>query len=386
MLVSVVGKPSSGKSSFFKAATLIPEVAIAPYPFTTIKPQHGVTYVRSPCPCKTVGVTCTPAHGKCINGTRYIPIEFLDVAGLIPGAHEGKGLGNAFLSDLSRASCLINVVDASGTTDEEGKQTTGHDPTKDVVFLEAELDQWFKQILEKNWHNVDRKAKQLGLDHALAETLSGLHISVGQTQEALNKATVDPNNFLPLARELRLRSKPDLIAANKIDLPAAEANLQKLRTAFPAKLVLPCSAEAELALRQAAEKGLIRYEPGAGDFEILGAPSEKQRQALEFLRNFLKKYGSTGVQEILDRAVFDFLKMVVVYPVENETHYTDKNGRVLPDAFLLPTGSTPKDLAAAVHTDLAKNFVCAVDAKSHRKIAADAILKSGDVIKIQANA
>jgi len=361
-------------------------VAIASYPFTTIKPQHGVTYVRSPCPCKTLGVSCTPAHGKCVDGVRYIPIEFLDVAGLIPGAHEGKGLGNAFLTDLSRASCLINVVDASGTTDEEGRQTTGHDPTKDVAFLEDELDQWFKQILEKNWHNVDRRSKQIGLDHALAEVLSGLHISLGQIQQVLGRTSVNPSNFLPLAKELRLRSKPDLIAANKIDLPAAETNLAKLKEAFPKKLVLPCSAEAELALRQATEKGLIKYESGAKDFEILGSPSDKQRQALEFMCALLKKHGSTGVQEILDRAVFDFLKMVVVYPVENETHYTDKNGRTLPDAFLLPPDSTPKDLAEAVHTDLAKHFVCAVDAKSKRKIAADAILKSGDVIKIQASA
>src|SRR3970040_2190760 len=118
MLIGLVGKPSSGKSTFFKAATLA-EVDIAPYPFTTIKPNHGVGYVKVDCIDKEMGVQCQPAHGFCLKGQRFVPVELMDVAGLVPGASEGKGLGNQFLDDLNQADVLIHIIDIAGSTNEK---------------------------------------------------------------------------------------------------------------------------------------------------------------------------------------------------------------------------------------------------------------------------
>src|SRR3989338_6474207 len=110
MLLGLVGKPSAGKSTFFKAATLA-EVAIASYPFTTIKANQGVGYVKIDCIDKEFKVQCNPNHGFCINGKRFVPVDLLDVARLVPGASEGKGLGNQFLDDLTKADALISILD-----------------------------------------------------------------------------------------------------------------------------------------------------------------------------------------------------------------------------------------------------------------------------------
>src|SRR3989344_2853460 len=131
MLIGLVGKPSVGKSTFFKASTLV-DVAIASYPFTTIKPNRGVGYVKVDCIDKEFGLKCQPNHGFCINGIRFVPVELMDVAGLVPGASEGRGLGNRFLDDLRQADAFIHIVDISGTTDAEGKQTKDYNPCNDV--------------------------------------------------------------------------------------------------------------------------------------------------------------------------------------------------------------------------------------------------------------
>ena len=148
MQIGLVGKPSSGKSSFFKAATMI-NVQIADYPFTTIKPNTGMGYVTTECVCKKYGVKCNPNNSLCVDGIRFVPVKLIDVAGLVPDAHLGKGMGNQFLDDLRQADCLIHVVDCSGLTDAEGKQTKDHNPCEDVRFLEREIDLWFIKIIER---------------------------------------------------------------------------------------------------------------------------------------------------------------------------------------------------------------------------------------------
>ncbi len=170
-----------------------------------------------------------------------------------------------------------------------------------------------------------------------------------------------------------------------MDVDGADAKLKLIGAANPKKIIVPTCADAELALRNASDHGLIKYVPGAGDFEVADSSklNEKQNAALEFLRsNVLKRLGSTGIQKCLNDSMFKLLNMIVVYPVENENKYSDKPGHVLPDAKLVPKGTTAHDLAYIIHTDIGENFIHAVDCRKHMRVKADHVLENGDIIKI----
>lgn len=393
-LLGVVGKPNTGKSTFFSAATLA-AAEIANYPFTTIKPNKGVGYVRTICVHQEFDVKDNPKNSLCLDGTRLVPVELVDIAGIVPGAWEGRGLGNQFLDEIRRADALIHIVDASGSTDCEGKSCKPgeHDPLEDVQFLEKEITMWMVTILKKDWARIARTAEQdkKGIAHHFEDRLAGLSIKRSYVNEAIRKAglnidkpaTWSDDDFYRFVDQLRRISKPLLIVANKIDLPTAAANVERLKKL--AYVVIPASAEAELALRRAAEKGLIDYKPGDGDFKIFQTEklSAGQIQGLERIREkILKTNGSTGVQEALNTAYFKLLDMITVYPVEDLEHLSDHNGRVLPDTYLVPKGTTAHQFAYVIHSELGDNFLYAVDARDKRRIGEDAVLKDRDVISI----
>jgi hypothetical protein len=393
--LGLVGKPNTGKTTFFNAVTLA-DAPMAGYPFTTIDANVGVTYVRSECPCRELSVKCNPKNSRCVDGIRYVPVRVIDVAGLVEGAYKGRGLGNKFLDNLRMAAALVHLIDAAGATDAEGKPCPpgSHDPVEDVDLLESEIDQWLRGILSKGWERFARQAKLEGekLDKAIAERLSGLGIKRRHVLSALGAIEADRENpdkwseedLSHLASELRRLSKPIMIAANKMDLPAAKPNVERLRNT--GRMTIPTSSEAELALRKATDKDFVKYKPGEGDFEILKreALNERQLKALESIRKLLKEWGSTGVQQVVDRAIYDFLDMIVVYPVDDENKLTDKKGNVLPDAFLVPKGSTAREFAYSIHTDLGESFIHAIDARTKRRIGEDYELKDRDVIRIVA--
>ncbi len=396
MEIGVVGKPNVGKSTFFSAATLA-KAEIANYPFTTIKANRGVMYVRSPCPHKEFGVQCVPNNSRCEDGVRLVPIEAIDVAGLVPDAHTGKGLGNKFLDDLRQASALIHIVDASGGTDSEGNPCDigTHDPVEDVRFLENEIAHWMKEILAKDWKKL---SKQIDMDdekaeRVLAEKLTGLGISEQHIYAALRESDIgdkpslwSDEEMLELSHNIRKHGKPMIIAANKCEI-ASMKNLDKLKS-LEDYIVIPTCAELELALRRAAKADLIDYVPGSNEFSIKDEANldEKQRKGLERIQHILDRIGETGIQKCIESAVFNLLDLIVVYPVEDEHKLTDKDGRVLPDAYLMKKDSTAKDLAYKVHTELGENFIRAVDAKTKRVVGHNHPLKNCDVIKIVANA
>jgi ribosome-binding ATPase YchF (GTP1/OBG family) len=382
--LGIVGKPNTGKTTLFNALTAC-NAPIASYPFTTIEPNIGVTYVRTKCPCTELGVKCNPQNSKCVNGTRFVPVRVIDVAGLIEGAHRGRGLGNKFLDNLRMAAVLIHVVDASGSTDSEGRpcEPGTHDPLQDLDFLEREIDLWLEGIVSKEWEKLERKAKAEKIDFVeeLARRLSGLGITREHVARALHETGFDLSNF---CSHLRKISKPMLIAANKMDIQTSEQNLERLRKT--GRIVVPISAEAELVLRRASEKGLIAYVPGSNDFQVLKpeALTEVQKAALEGVRRLLKKWGSTGVQELVDKAIKEILGLIVVYPVDDENKFTDKKGNVLPDAFLVKKGTTAREFAYKIHTELGETFLYAVNARSKMRLADDYQLQDGDIIKIVA--
>lgn len=394
MQIGIVGKPNVGKSTFFGAATMAP-VEIANYPFTTIDANKGVGYVRSPCPCRELGVTCTPHNSGCVDGVRMIPVELLDVAGLVPDAWQGKGLGNRFLDDLRQADALINVIDVSGSTDIEGNpgKPGENDPREDVTFLRGEIDHWIAEILSNGFGKIARTAKMTGAkpETVIYERLAGLNITEAQVKTAVRDVNPpeDPTKWteetmLALATRIREVSKPMIVAMNKADI-APEGNIALVEGV--ADMAVPTMAETELALKKAAESGLVDYTPGDRTFKVRDGASmnDGQRKALEYMSANMERNGGTGVQTCLEKAAFGLLDLITVYPVEDENKYTDHFGRVLPDAFLVPRGSTARDLAYRVHTELGDKFIRAINAKTKRTVGADYVLQDGDVIRIVAN-
>ncbi|HET9009928.1 MAG TPA: redox-regulated ATPase YchF [Nitrosarchaeum sp.] len=389
MQIGLLGKANVGKSTFFSAATETP-VPIGNFPFTTIQPNVGVAYVKADCACKHFGVK--HQNQLCVNGTRFIPIKLIDVAGLVPGAHEGKGLGNQFLDDARQAEILIHVVDIAGTTDIQGHPVPigTHNPLEDVEFVEYEFDQWFIDILRREWDKLTKEIEQkrTKLADGISKRFTGLGIKDYQVQDVLHKLDLISKNpkewndsdIQTFVKELRKNTKPIIIAANKADLCKDLDIIKKI----PETIVIPCSAETELLLRKAAKAGIVNYKSGDEQFSIVENKEilPQQQKALELVNNVFSKIHSTGIQKILNTAVFDLLKLIVVFPVEDETKLTNKNGDILPDAKLLPNNSTAKDLAGLIHADIAKGFLHAIDCKTKQRIGGDHKLKNGDVIKI----
>ena len=394
MLVGVVGKPNVGKSTFFAAATL-KDVPIADYPFTTIQPNVGVAHLRTKCVCRELGVTDSPRNSACVDGNRLVPVKIVDVAGLVEGASTGKGLGNRFLDDIRQADALIQVVDASGSTDLEGRKVPAgtHDPVADVSMVEHEFDLWMFGILKRDWEKATRSLEQTGgkdVEHK-ADRLSGLSVTLADVEQVvlrLHLRTEKPSawtdeQLMQFVVEARRLTKPSLVAANKADLPPSQANIEALRKT--GRRVVPCASEAELLLRKAAEHGLVEYTPGDPGFTVVEPQrlTPAQANALKMVdEKVIRTYGGTGVQDAVNQAFFELLRAIVVFPVEDETKLTDKDGRVLPDAFVLKGGSTALDLARTVHNELADTFLYAVDARTGKRLGADHVLSNRDVVKI----
>jgi len=393
-MVGLVGKANVGKSTFFAAATM-KAVDIAGFPFTTIEANKGIAYLRSPCVCKELGVEDDPVNSACVDGVRLVPVDIIDCPGLIRGAHQGKGLGNQFLDEVRRADALIVVADAAGATDDSGQPVPpgSHDPVEDVRMLESEFDLWLLGIVNKDWEKITRTAQSAReeIGRHLEEKLTGLGMNRFHIAEAVENTGLDPYKALfwsggDLSRfvtELRKASKPLIVAANKADKETAEEGIEKLKAA--GYDVVPTCAEAELMLRRASQAGLIRYTPGDGDFEISdpSSLSERQLKALEMIREkVLGRCGTTGLQEVINAAFFRLLESIPVYPVEDAEKLTDHQGRVLPDCYLVPRGTTTKQFAGLIHSELAESFIFAIDARTKRRLGDSHVLKENDIIQI----
>jgi len=393
-MVGLVGKANVGKSTFFGAATLKP-VEIASFPFTTVRADRGVGYIRAPCVCRELGVQDNPVNSICVDGVRLIPVDLIDTPGLIPGAHQGKGLGNQFLDEVRRADALIVVADASGATDLNGQpvEPMTNDPIDDVRMFEEEFDLWLRALIRKDWDKVTRTAqsKKEHISRHLDERLTGLGIRRSQIAQAAQETGLDGFNsvawtsdeFSHFTTQLRRVSKPLIVAANKADRDGAEKNIERMREA--GYRVVPTCAEAELALRRAADAGLVQYTPGDPEFNVTSPEklTDGQRRALETIKEkVFDKWGGTGLQDAINQAFFGLLDMITVYPVEDAEKLTNHRGQVLPDCFLVTRGTTSKQFAAEIHTDLAEGFIYAIDARTKKRLGDTYILENNDVIQI----
>ncbi len=385
MLIGIVGAPNKGKSTLFSALTMT-EVAIADYPFTTINPNLGVAYATRKCVHAELGVKCKARNSLCVGDTRMIPINIMDVAGLVEGAHEGKGMGNQFLNDIAGAEALIIVADATGKTDSNGNKTDGADPIEDINIVNNEIIEWLYGIIKKHISPVSRNANGVEALHGILASLKVTEDEIARAASACSLSTSKINwkddSIRSFSKELIKISKPMLIAANKYDVAGTEKNIDSLKKKFGAEHVIGCSAAMELALRKAAKQGLIDYIPGSKDFKwVKDEPSKERQDALKYMQNFVKTRG-TNVQEVINKATFELLDNIVVYPVEDENKFTDHFGNVLPDAILIKRGSTAVQLAERIHTNLAKGMLYAVDARTKMRLGKDHALKDNDVIKI----
>jgi ribosome-binding ATPase YchF (GTP1/OBG family) len=389
--LALAGKPNAGKSTFYQAATMA-DVDVANYPFTTIDPNRGVSHVRTNCPCLDREERC--GAERCHDGKRYVPVELLDVAGLVPGAHDGRGLGNQFLDELTDADAILHVVDAAGATDAEGEpvEVGAHDPVEDLHFIEEEMDLWLASIVERNWESVERQSRSpdFDIDEALTDMLTGVGATELDVARALRdlEYPADPREWTDehreaLASDVRARTKPIVVVANKVDLAPPEA-VQALTERAGA--TVPTTADGELALRRAAAAGVVDYDPGDSDFAVVGEVSDDQLKGLERIRDVMENHGGTGVQQALDTAVYEVLDRITAYPVQDETNWTDGQGNVLPDAHLLRRGATPRDLAYAVHSDIGEGYIHAVDARDGMRISDEQEIEEGDVIKVVSTA
>lgn len=401
MLLGVVGKPSSGKSTFLNAACMT-SAKTASYPFTTIEPNLGKSHVNRPCACKELGLQDNPKNSSCVDGIRFAPIDLLDVAGLVPGAHEGKGMGNKFLNDLSRADVLLHVVDFTGSLNEKGEEVPPgtRDPLDDIAFLEDEIAHWMKQIVERtDWDKFVRATQmtRAPVQAAMLDRLSGIGITEGHLHEAMKASGLltakieDWNDeaLLVFARELQRVSKPIIIIANKVDKEEGRKNYERIASMpeFKGK-VFPCSALAEFYLRTFEKNGVIEYTPGSSSFTIKnpGKISDKEKGALERIqKEILDVFGSTGIQASLNKAIFDLLEYIYVYPVHDQSKFTDHDERVLPDVFLVKKGTKLiQFVASKIHTDLAKHFIHGINARNKKRLGEDYELQDGDIVKIVA--
>ena len=392
--IGIIGKTNTGKTTLFNAATLL-TAKISDFPFTTKKQNIGTAYVCDICVCKELGVKDNPLNSTCIDGWRYVPVKIIDVPGLLKDAWMGRGLGNQFLSVIGQADALIHVVDASGSIDSDGRITQSGmgNPLQDALDVEMEIERWIAEIIEHNKQFIIREASSSSLVEAITKSLSGIKANSLNVSQALEKTELKDvpfakwnlNQTIKFAASLLPLIKPTLIMANKIDILTSENYLEVLTEYYSRNLVAACSAEAELALRRAEKRGLLQYTPGQEMFKIKenAKLTTKQRGALKYIETrVMAKWMRTGIQQALNTVVFKLLRSNMIYPVSDESNYTDHHGNVLPDVYLMPDGSTPIDLARNIHTKLLENYILAIDAKTGIRLPKNYNLRHKDVIKI----
>lgn len=393
--IGLIGKTNTGKTTFFNSATLA-TADISNYPFTTKQPTIGNANAVTLCVHKELNLQDNPKNSRCIDGWRFIPVELVDLPGLIKGAWEGKGLGNKFLSVAAQSDALLHIVDVSGSIDAAGRiaEPGSGDPIADIGDIEEELVMWYLKLLEGNRDKISRAINSgSDMQSAIADVFRGIGVNEEHVKMALQENKLGNHKFDELGPQeskdfswsLRDISKPTLIVANKVDLPSATDNFKRVREEYNDMIIVPSSADAELTLRRAANRGLIRYSPGDERFEIKEQSilTDKQKWALNFIRkDILDEYMRTGIQFAINVAVFKLLRMNAVYPVAEASKLSDKSGNVLPDVYLMKSGSTVEDLAKEIHSELAKGLLYAIDIRDGLRLPINYEIKDRDILSI----
>jgi len=376
MLIGIIGRVNTGKSSFFKATTLA-KVDISNKVFSTLKPNHGIGYLNIKCPDREFNTECNPATGFCYKGNRFIPIDIIDVPGLMENSHLGAGLGNSFLNALLDADILVQVVDVSGLTNSRGETAQHYNPGNDILMIEKELDEWFFGLCKRKWDALQKLKSEGDAKVEIFAKTFGHKISEEKIKEIAKKKNPE-TDLRGFSKELRRAAKPMIIAANKIDIPGADYTLSMLQRTFQQYPMIACSAEAELTLKESAKQQLIDYIPGENRFRTIAPLKDNQKDTVLYLSSFLKKYDSTGVQEVLNKAVFSMLGYMPIYMIENEYTLANAQGYILPNVHLVKKGSTLGEISNL----LTKNkFDTALSIRTQKNLSKDQEVKANDILK-----
>ncbi|CAI5760174.1 unnamed protein product [Candida verbasci] len=394
VVIGLVGKPSSGKSTTLNSLTDA-NAKVGAFPFTTIDPNKATGYLEIDCACQRFNLQnkCKPNYGYCRNGKRGVPIMLLDVAGLVPNAHLGRGLGNKFLSDLTEADCLIHIVDASGTTDAEGKATRGYDPLYDIEWLQDEIFRWILGNLKERWGSVVRK--HIGTKSTTLETLRQQLGGYSANKQMVGKALDLIPNLPPLqdwnsdiiekvVKAFMEIKFPTVLALNKMDHPDSDKNVSKIILKYPKSKAILTSSITEVFLRKLANQNYIKYDSGTEfidtkedlpDDPDLKDLDEKLKNRIENIRDLvLYRFGSTGVVQLLQAAA-DLLHLIPVYPVRNIHNFTgNSNDYVFRDCILVKRGTTVIQVARKIMGDVT---IAAIEGVGGVKIGEEDIVDKG---------
>ncbi|CAD98710.1 GTP binding protein [Cryptosporidium parvum] len=415
-IIGCVGKPSSGKSTFFSSITDNP-AKIGNYPFTTIEPNVGITHYIAECPCKKYNVICKPKYGNCNNGYRYVPIKMLDIAGLIPGAHLGNGLGNKFLDDLRHAHVLLHIIDISGNTNEKGEYTTNYNPINDHEWLRIEIEMWIFNNINSNWSSVVRKSKtsDISISKLLLNQFSGYGcnelmisklISSMKLKDSVDFSNWDKTNILDLVRQFIKIRFPFVLVLNKADImsESSDSNIVKFYEKYGSDHeIVVASSLAEYFIKKMVRQNYIKLVYDSNNYNYssfitsedihneeshgLKLIDDKLKSRLENIKDMvLFRHGVTGVQDAVNKAV-DLLGLIPIYPVKNIKTFTNNlhdetNNSAFQDCILVPNGTMVKTLLKSLHIDLEKNLVN-IETVGGIKISENHILSNQmNVIKI----
>ncbi|GEM_PF-2378942 len=387
----IIGKPNSGKSSFFKSLTF--------YSFQNAKDivlesdfNLGKAFVIADCPDKLFNKKCNPREGFCKHGKRYIPIDIMDTPGIIRRNSE-KNLEDKFVHAIKDAEGFINVIDISGTTDENGKGVVlgSYDPLQDFEWVENEIYYWFYSRIKKNILSIKRK---IFLDknkkfEKVVQIIQSFKISREKIIYSMKKFNIDEDSIFNIDDETLFKfliylfrlSKPFVYVANKIDLISSKKYYEKALKKYKDKIILPASSYIELGLLTLEKEGKIEYFPLDGEI-IIKKKDKYTENFVEYAKmSFFENFKVNGVFLSLNTLIFNLLGYIVVYPVKN-IDLTDSNGNVMPDAIFLKYGSNIRDLARRIHKDLDKDIIKGIELKTKKILSEEDILQNGDVIKI----
>lgn len=394
-LIGIVGKPSSGKSTMLNSLTDA-NAAVGAFPFCTIDPNKATGYLQVDCACSRFDTSlqklCKPNYGWCHDGKRHVPIMLLDVAGLVPGAHSGRGLGNKFLDDLRHADALIHVVDVSGTTNEEGKNTRGYDPLNDIEWLQDEIRLWIENNLKRRWGSIVRK--HTATKSSIVDTLQAQFGGYGSLSPMIQRALDRIDNLPPLedwnddwitkvVKSFMLEKFPTVLALNKIDHPDADKNVSKIMLKYSDSKIVLTSAITEVFLRKLKKQKFVHYDEGTEFIDTfeddpvnLKELDEKILNRIEKIRDLvLYRFGSTGVVQVLQASV-DILGLIPVYTVKNIQSFTGGNGtNVFRDCFLVKRGTTVGKVARYIMGS--EVTIAAIETVGGVKVSEESLVEPG---------